>query len=119
MDRIRNPGTSTRLLKSCRSKPDGIQRGRIDGIVVLAALLLVAPVVKVQQLLVELDGRRVLEQLGDGVQLVLGLLVHPVAAAAVAPATAAVGVVVGWLPWFSGLLLRLLDRSGQARADFA
>ena len=80
---------------------------------IVSALLLVAPVVKVQQLLVELNGRRVLEQLGDRVQLLLCLLVHPVAAAATAG-----GRAVGF-PLSGRLLLGLFDRRGDTHVQFA
>ncbi len=77
---------------------------------VLSSLLLVAAVVKIQQLLVELDGRRVLQQLGDGVELVLRLLVHPVAAAVAS--SSAVGAV--GFPVLSHLFLHLFDWSDHA-----
>ncbi len=84
---------------------------------VLSSLLLVAAVVKIQQLLVELDGRGVLQQLGDGVELVLGLLVHPIAAA-VAVASPSPTAAVGF-PVLSHLFLHLFDWSDHAPSKFS
>ncbi len=80
---------------------------------VLSSLLLVAAVVKVQQLLVELDGRGVLQQLGDGVELVLRLLVHPVAAAVAVASSSPTAAAVGF-PVLSHLFLHLFDWSDHA-----